>query len=224
MHEFPELPPPLEQPIDRECPSRQESPCHPHLPYVVDIRTLQEAVSKDANYVFDAIVSIMGELSRVRAENESTKQELETVKENWMDMNAQLIAVDRQLVDTQEQLATTQTDLKAALDDFSQRRLDWYNRSQRYEELMAIGSAKQVVLWKFIERIQNGNKPKQEGTLDVAAPPLIGTHITPAPASFLSPRIEDPTSTITEFKGSPEKGTFNPNAVSYAYCFEPGRI
>jgi hypothetical protein len=41
-------------------------------------------------------------------------------------------------------------------EDFSHARKDWKCAREKYEELVDIGLAKQVVLWKFVERLRVG--------------------------------------------------------------------
>jgi len=41
-------------------------------------------------------------------------------------------------------------------EDFAHARKDWKCAREKYEELVDIGLAKQVVLWKFIERLRGG--------------------------------------------------------------------
>lgn len=44
-------------------------------------------------------------------------------------------------------------ELKSVSDDFAHSRNDWETARQSYEELIDLGGKKQVVLWKFIERL-----------------------------------------------------------------------
>jgi hypothetical protein len=41
-------------------------------------------------------------------------------------------------------------------EDFAHARKDWKCAREKYEELVDIGLAKQVVLWKFVERLKGG--------------------------------------------------------------------
>ncbi|KUJ07542.1 uncharacterized protein LY89DRAFT_356916 [Mollisia scopiformis] len=200
MSDFPRLSPATQE--EFETPSREESPFHPHLPYIVDVHTLREAVNKDAGQIFDAIITIMEELHRVRDENEDLKRDNLTLKENWMDVSHQAREAQKNLTSTKTQLRRTQNDLNAYWDEFSQRRGDWYIRAQRYEELLAICSAKQVLLWKLIERIREGDTPEGDRNWENAVPSLTGTHFTPTVSDSQS---EKSGSIITEFRGSPER-------------------
>jgi hypothetical protein len=47
-------------------------------------------------------------------------------------------------------------DLISLNEDFAHARKDWKCAREKYEELVDIGLAKQVVLWKFIERLRSG--------------------------------------------------------------------
>jgi hypothetical protein len=42
-------------------------------------------------------------------------------------------------------------------EDFAHARKDWKCAREKYEELVDIGLAKQVVLWKFVERLKGGD-------------------------------------------------------------------
>lgn len=196
MSDFPSLSPASEDVFDN--PSRQSSP-FPNLPFIVDAATLKDAVNRNAGEIFESIIAIMEELNRVREENENLQSDNQSLRENWQDVSLQVQENYKQLSSTQAELAKTQGGLSFALEDFGQRRQDWFKRAQRYEELMAIGSAKQVVLWKYVERIENGLTPTNSGNW-ATVPPLTGTHMTPT--AFDS---EESDSTVTEFKGSPER-------------------
>lgn len=236
MSGFPALPVPIETPFTNP-PSRQQTPFGLHLPEVLDIPTLQEEVRKHPEYVFDSILQIVEELDAAQSENEALKckneslnQENEALheenfnlKESWMDLQHQTIDYRKQLTTTQRKLATTQRelekkrdDLDSALEEHNQRRLDWNNRVHGYEELLAIGSAKQVILWKFIERIQKGTVSDGESDLENKVPPMTGTKKALVPAvcdTQKSEKSQRSSSIVTEHVGSPEKA-FNPTAVS----------
>lgn len=230
MAEFPRLSPTIEGDFNTDTPTREQSPFHPSLPYVVDAKTLKEAVSKDAQFIFktmclkiDNLNTKVAQNDQLRADNEHFKEELTNVKENWMDVNQQLIIAQTQLSSTQEQLKrvqeqltnahhqtsnteqqliNAQRELKAAQEEADYRVHDWYTRTLRYEELLAIGSAKQVVLWKYIERLQESARPSPRGNENIPTPAMIGTRFTPGPPHFIS-RPDHSNSTITEYRGSP---------------------
>jgi hypothetical protein len=227
MSNFPSLALPVERPFTN--PPREESPFGVHLPQVLDVKTFQEEVRKYPDLVFETVVQIIEELDAARAENEALKQHNEALneqvsglKENWMDVQDQTIGYHKQMISTQVALAKThnaledaQKDLRDAQEEHDQRRLDWNNRAQAYEDLWAIDKAKQVVLWKFIERLQKGPLSEGESDSEAALPPWTGTKKNPS-RMFDAPDLAKPqgsSSTVTEYPRSPEK-TFNPTAVS----------
>lgn len=234
MAEFPKLSPTIE--VDfTDAPTREQSPFYPSLPYVIDAKTLQEAVNKDAQFIFKTIClkienlnSKVAQNDQLRADNKLFKEELTNVKENWMDVNQQLIIAQTQLSSTQEQLKrvqeqltnthhqisntqqqliNAQSQLKTAHDEADHRVHDWNTRTLRYEELLAIGSAKQVVLWKYIERLQEGAPPGPKRNENIPTPAMTGTRFTPGPPHSIFPRSDHSNSTITEFKGSPVRSS-----------------
>ncbi|CZR61754.1 uncharacterized protein PAC_11651 [Phialocephala subalpina] len=233
MAEFPKLSPTIEGDFNTDSPARDQSPFHPHLPYIVDAKALQEAVNKDAQFIFKTICRIIedqkskgAQMDQLRADIEHYTGELRNVKENWMDVNQQLLVSESQLTDSkqhltrvqteltntrhllgaaQQQLVNAQSQLKAAEEDLNYRQLDWTTRTQRYEELIAIGSAKQVLLWKYIERLNAGVPPGPKGFENFPTPSMTGTQLTPGPPT--SPNSDHSDSTITDFKGSPVRGS-----------------
>lgn len=227
MSDFPTLAPAVEKPFTNA--PRQESPFSAHLPQVVDAKSFQEEVRRYPDLVFETVVQIIDELEAARAENEALKQENEGLnedisglKENWMDVRDQTLGHHKQLISTQVALAKThkaledaQKGLRDAKEEHNQRRLDWNSRAQAYEELWAIDKAKQVILWKFIERLQKGSLSEGESDSMAALPPWTGTTKNPT-RMFVTPDSVKPqvsSSTGTEYSRSPEK-TFNPTAVS----------
>lgn len=235
MAEFPKLSPPIEGDFDAHTPAREQSPFYPSLPTIVDAKTLQEAISKNPQFIFQTICDRCDELKiqvakndQLRADIDHYREELTIVRENWMDSNQTLIVTQTQLSSiqdqlkrvqeqltnahhqistTQQQLMNAQSQLKAVQDEGDLRVLDWTTRAQRYEELLAIGSAKQVVLWKYIERLQEGVPPGPRGNENIPIPAMTGTHFTPGPPHPMSPQSDHSNSTVTEFKGSPVRSS-----------------
>ncbi len=93
-------------------------------------------------------------------------------------------------------------------EDLKDSRLDWQAAKERYEEILAIAGAKQVVLYKFVERIQTG-KPAAPIDQDRGEwPDLIPVLGSPtATASELASEYSENSSRASD-------ATLNPNAVS----------
>ncbi|CZT41905.1 uncharacterized protein RSE6_01716 [Rhynchosporium secalis] len=100
-------------------PVRPISP-FPNLPYVTDAASLQLAVSKYPDRIFDSIQNLVHERDALR-----------------------------------NGLIITNNELKSVADDLANTRVDHKAARHRYEELFRVASAKQVILWKYIESLHS---------------------------------------------------------------------
>ncbi len=106
-----------------------EGPVLPHAgspfpshSYVIDACSLQVAVARDPNRIFDAIQNLVNERDAHKAEATRTNSEL-----------------------------------KSVTDDLKYVRQDYKAAREKYQQLFRIADAKQVILWKFVEKLQQGH-------------------------------------------------------------------
>ena len=124
--------------------------------------------------------------------------------------------------------------LKNVEEDYRSSQLDWSNARKKYEELLSIATAKQIILWRFIERLQdqnpgvNGEEGKVQNMKLSALSPVLNTSsmvkkpIDMSASSLLSEPADIveacSASTIskTESKASSETPKLDPTVVSYS--------
>jgi hypothetical protein len=61
-----------------------------------------------------------------------------------------------QLTDLLQQNQDLELKVASITEDYSNTRRDYSSKREQYDILLAIGNAKQILLWKFIERLQGG--------------------------------------------------------------------
>jgi hypothetical protein len=124
--------------------------------------------------------------------------------------------------------------LKNVEEDYRSSQLDWSNAKKKYEELLSIATAKQIILWRFIERLQdqnsgvNGEEGKvQNMKLSALSPVLSTSSMVEEPVDMSASSLSEPAdiveacsaSTIskTESKTSSETPKLDPTVVSYPH-------
>jgi FtsZ-binding cell division protein ZapB len=142
----PALPPPdTEQEAFFDYPYRMPLPLVPGLPYVVDPSSLQMAVGHDPQHMFNAIHLLVKERDDLRAANNNLRTENSNLRE------------ERNILTVENKTLT---------ENFESARLDYRvarDKLDKMEKITQIQSAKQVILWKFIERLQTGQQGPSMG-------------------------------------------------------------
>jgi FtsZ-binding cell division protein ZapB len=197
LDRIPHLPPAeTESQSFTDSPYRAHLPFHPGIPYVVDPSSLQMAVQHDPQHMFHAIRLLVKEREELREANNILRTENNTLK---------------------AERNTLSIENKSLAENFESARLDYRvarDKLDKMEQICSLQSAKQVILWKFIERLQNG----QEGPVggegywkERNGSPMTAVSETSEPSSDRS------TSSTAASKDSSDT-RLDPNAVSSITC------
>jgi FtsZ-binding cell division protein ZapB len=184
-----------------DSPHRIHLPLHPGIPYVIDPSSLQMAIQQDPHHMFKAIQLLVKERDDLRELNNNLRAESNRLK------------AERNVLSFEN---------KILAENFESARLDYRvarDKLDKMEQICSIQSAKQVILWKFIERLQNGQQGPVGGDgywKDWSGSPITAVSETSEPSS------ERSTWSTTASKDSSET-RLDPNAVSSS-TFESEKV
>jgi hypothetical protein len=124
-------------------PDRIRSPFYPQHPHVLDAATLKVAVQDDPQHIFDALMKL------VQARDFALSK-LRNVQNNYRELEQQYIDLKK--------------DHKDVVENYRGAQLDHKSAQNNWDRLLKIEKGKQVLLWKFIDQLQRGDKAS--GPLD----------------------------------------------------------
>jgi hypothetical protein len=141
-----ELTPRPKAPLDVQTHTAQDrirSPFYPQYPRVVDPASLKAAVENDPKHIFDAPMKLVDA-------RDAAQSELRSVKDNYRELEQQYIYAEK--------------DRRDVVENYEGARLDHKSAQDTWDRLLKIEKGKQVLLWKFIDQLQRGDK--SSGPLD----------------------------------------------------------